>query len=54
LLVLEETEVTDAVLKELAALKSLTRLDLILTKVTHAGVKELQKALPQCKIECDD
>ena len=37
-------------LKELAALKALTTVNLIGTKVTDAGVKELQKALPKCKI----
>ena len=42
--------VTDAGLKELAALKGLQTLNLVLTKVTAAGVAELQKALPDCKI----
>ena len=39
-----------ASLKELAGLKNLTELALENTKVTNAGVKELQKALPKCKI----
>jgi hypothetical protein len=43
-------EVTDAALKGLAALKNLTSLDLSDTRVTDDGVKELQKALPKCKI----
>ncbi|HEV3438242.1 MAG TPA: hypothetical protein VG122_12835 [Gemmata sp.] len=41
---------TDMGLKELAQLKKLAVLDLAVTKVTDAGVAELQKALPQCKI----
>ena len=44
------TGVTDAGLKELAVLTKLTSLDLSQTKVTADGVKELQKALPKCKI----
>jgi hypothetical protein len=31
-------------------LKNLMRLTLVFTKVTDSGVKELQKALPKCKI----
>jgi hypothetical protein len=42
--------VTDAGLKELAPLKGLTELYLSRTKATDAGVKELKKALPECKI----
>jgi len=42
--------VTDAGLKELAGLKSLQSLDLFITHVTDAGIKELQKALPGCQI----
>jgi Leucine-rich repeat (LRR) protein len=42
--------VTDADLKELAHLKNLTTLNLSFTKVTDAGVRELQKALPKCSI----
>ena len=38
---LSSTQVTDAELKELAALKNLTTLDLSDTRVTDAGMKEL-------------
>ena len=45
------TGVTGAGLKELAGLKSLQTLMLISTAgVTDAGVAELQKALPKCKV----
>lgn len=40
----------DEGLKELAACKSLKLLQVERTKVTDAGVKELQKTLPECKI----
>ncbi|MFM8272360.1 MAG: restriction endonuclease subunit S [Gemmata sp.] len=43
--------ITDDGLKELAPLKSLTTLYLGCTCVTDAGVQELQRALPRCKIE---
>ena len=42
---------TDAGLKELKDLKQLTTLSLGGPKVTDAGVKELQAALPKCKIQ---
>jgi hypothetical protein len=42
--------VTDAGLKGLAELKGLQWLGLVGTQVTDAGVAELQKALPGCKI----
>jgi hypothetical protein len=42
--------VTDAGLKELAQIQGLTILDIRHTKLTKAGVAELQKALPKCKI----
>jgi hypothetical protein len=45
------TETTDAGLKHLMGLSNLRSLDLTNTKVTDAGVEELQKALPNCKIE---
>ena len=48
---LSNTGVTDAGLKELAPLKNLTTLNLGgFTRVTDEGIKELQKALPKCKI----
>jgi hypothetical protein len=47
---LRGTKVTDAGLRELAALKGLRILALSDTKVTDAGVAELQKALPDCKV----
>jgi len=37
-------------LKELANLKQLTVLSLAVTRVTDAGQKQLQEALPKCKI----
>jgi hypothetical protein len=43
--------VTDEGIKELANFKALTELNLAGTKVTAEGVKELQKALPQCQIQ---
>jgi hypothetical protein len=46
-------KVTDAGVKELAALKNLTTLNLRRTKVTDEAVRELQKALPGCKITKD-
>jgi hypothetical protein len=48
---LAATDVTDAGLEELAGLKGLTWLILGNTNVTQAGVRDLQKALPTCKIE---
>ena len=50
-LVLIDTQITDAGLKEVAKLQKLTILDLRGTKVTKAGVAELKKALPNCKIK---
>ena len=50
---LANPKVTDAELKELGALKNLTTLDLRFTKVTAAGLKDLQKALLNCKIITD-
>ena len=47
---LSYTEVTDVGLKELAGLKSLQSLYLGGTQVTDAGVAELRKALPACRI----
>ena len=47
---LDYTPVTDARVNELATLRKLTVLSLSGTKVTFAGLRELQKALPKCKI----
>ena len=41
---------TDAGLKELAGLKSLQSLYFVATPVTDAGLKEMRKALPGCRI----
>ena len=46
----QNPQVTDAWLAELKALKELQHLYLTGTKVTDAGVAELQRALPDCKI----
>ena len=48
------TKITDTGLKEVAKLKQLKRLFLEGTKVTKAGVAELQKALPKCIIIVGD
>lgn len=50
-LALENTKVTDAGLAHLAGLIWLKYLDLVETQVTNAGVAELQKALPNCRID---
>ncbi len=47
------TPVTDAGLVHLRGLSKLKLLRLHKTKVTAAGIEELRKALPQCKIEWD-
>jgi len=44
------SKVTDAGLKELKELKSLRSLDLTETKVTAAGIKELQAARPELQV----
>ena len=50
MLSLDDTDITDEGLKELAKLQKLTSLGLYNTKVTKAGVAELRKALPNCRI----
>ena len=45
------TNITDAGLVHLEGLTGLKELFLMNTKVTDAGVKQLQQALPNCKIE---
>ena len=44
------TKITDASLKEVAKLQQLKALVLTGNQITAAGVAELQKALPKCKI----
>lgn len=48
---LEGTQVTDAGLVHLKGLTKLQTLSLYSTQVTPEGVKDLQQALPNCKIE---
>jgi len=50
---LGSTNVSDAGLKHLAGLSKLDHLTLQRTSVTAAGVAELQKALPNCRIQWD-
>jgi hypothetical protein len=50
---LSETQVSDAGIKHLAGLNKLDSLDLRGTRATAAGVAELQKALPKCKVDWD-
>ena len=48
---LHRTKVSDAGLAHLKGLTKLESLLLYSTKVTNAGVKQLQQALPNCKIK---
>ena len=50
-LLLWKSEITDASLRRLAGMKNLTRLDIEGTKVTKAGVVELQRASPNLQID---
>ena len=50
IIILEDTKITDAGLAHLKGLTKLQKLDLYGTKVTYAGVKKLQQALPKCGI----
>ena len=52
----ENRKITDAGLKEVAKLQKLTSLKIYgmaNTKISDAGVANLQKALPNCKIDTD-
>ena len=46
----QDVQITDADLVHLKGLTNLGKLDLSLTNVTDAGVKDLKKALPDCRI----
>jgi len=48
---LSRTAVTDAGLEELPAFKKITTPSLNKRHMTDAGVRELQKPLPKCKIQ---
>ncbi len=50
-LMLNETSITDAGLAHLSGLTNLRGLDLRGTRVTEEGVAQLQRALPNCRIE---
>lgn len=50
-LFLQKTPISDADIENLARLKKLAHLDLRQSKVTAKGVAQLQKALPNCKID---
>ena len=50
LLAIGYTKVSDAGLVHLEGLTNLKRMDLMFTQTTDAGVKQLQQALPNCKI----
>ena len=52
-LILNKSPITDIGLPELKKLKGLANLSLVGTKVTAAGIADLQQALPKCKIEWD-
>ena len=47
---MKETGITDAGLAHLKGLTKLKRISLEETQVTDAGVKALQKALPDCEV----
>lgn len=51
-LVLRSPLLDDGAIPALARLRQLRRLDLVFTRVTQKGVKELQKQLPECQITC--
>jgi internalin A len=48
---LGHNKITDKSLSDLAHFKSLKSLFLVRTLVTDAGLKELKRALPDCKIQ---
>ena len=50
---LENTQITDEGLKEVAKLQRLMYFYLHSTKVTKKGMTELKKALPNCEIDSD-
>ena len=49
-LYLDHTQITDAILPQLAELK-LSRLDIRKTKVTAQGVKQFRRQVPKCEVD---
>jgi hypothetical protein len=45
------TNITDAGLREPARLKGLELLNVALTRVTDAGLAEIRKELPRCRVQ---
>ena len=52
-LVLNETNITDEALKNLATCQSLRELKVRKTKVTAEGIRQFKQALPKCIVESD-
>ncbi|MEX2561377.1 MAG: hypothetical protein WD403_15750, partial [Pirellulales bacterium] len=50
---LSNTQIDDADLGHLHQLKGLQQLNLQLTRVTADGVRQLEKALPRCRVAWD-
>ena len=49
-LVVKSTPLTDAAIPMIIQLASLTELEISFTQISEAGIKQIQAALPKCKI----